>query len=205
MKIKLESDRPVDDATAKAETGRTLGEWFALLDARGGPAKGRRDIGQHLLVEHKVTPWWAAALNIAYEAHHGLCEKDGRAKGYTICATKSVKAPPEACYPLLASPAGLDRWLGPGTQGEVADGGAISNADGNRAAVRKVNPNKVVRLVWEQPDAAPGTPVEIKLEPAGAKTTIMVTHDRLQTQADADGFRRAWGEALDRFKVAVES
>ena len=29
--------------------------------------------------------------------------------------------------------------------------------------------------------------------------------DRLQTRADADGLRRAWGEALDRLKSAVEN
>jgi uncharacterized protein YndB with AHSA1/START domain len=204
MQIELRSEHPVDDPHARAATGRTLGEWFAILDAFGGPARGRRDLGQHLLTEHQVDPWWIAAINIAYEAHHGLREKDGRGKGYTICATKTVKASPAACYRLLADPAGLDQWLGSGHRGAVREGERIENADGNRASVRKVNPDKVVRLVWEQAEAGAETPVEIKLQPAGAKTTVMVTHDRLQTPGEADGFRRAWGAALERFKAAVE-
>jgi hypothetical protein len=48
------------------------------------------------------------------------------------------------------------------------------------------------------------TPVEVKLAPAGAKTTVMVTIDRLQTRAEADGYRRAWGEALERLKALLE-
>ena len=48
------------------------------------------------------------------------------------------------------------------------------------------------------------TPVEIKFAPAGARTTVMVTIDRLQTRAEADGYRRAWGEALDRLKGILE-
>jgi uncharacterized protein YndB with AHSA1/START domain len=71
--------------------------------------------------------------------------------------------------------------------------------------VKKVNPGKTLKLVWEQADAAPGTPVEIKFQPAGAKTTVMVTHERLQTRADADGLRRAWGAALDRLKSVLET
>lgn len=204
MKIELRADHTIDDATARRETGRTLGEWFAILDTFGGPAKGRRELGNHLYADHKVDIWWVSAINVAYEAHHGVVEKDGKGKGYTICATKTVKAAPEACQALLADTAAFDRWLGSGHRGDVVDGGRLENADGNRATIRKVNPNKVMRLVWEQPEAGAGTPVEIKLQPAGAKTTVMVTHDRLQTREEADGFRRAWGVALDRFKAAVE-
>jgi hypothetical protein len=32
----------------------------------------------------------------------------------------------------------------------------------------------------------------------------MVTIERLQTRAEADGYRRAWGEALDRLKTTIE-
>ncbi|HEX5694675.1 MAG TPA: SRPBCC domain-containing protein, partial [Arenimonas sp.] len=153
----------------------------------------------------KVDPWWVSTINIGYEAAHGIVEKDGRAKGYTICATKSVKATPERCQTAFADAKALDAWLGPKHVADIKDGGAFSNADGNRATVKKVNPGKTIKLIWQQPDAAPDTPVEVKFQPAGAKTTVMVTHERLQTRADADGFRRAWGEALERLKAAIEA
>jgi uncharacterized protein YndB with AHSA1/START domain len=204
VKPALRPDQPADSAACKAATGRSFEEWFAILDAFGGVAKGRREINGLLYVEHKVDPWWLATINVEYEAARGVRDKDGRPKGYTICATKTVKAAPDACWAAMATPAALDRWLGPGHRGAVADGATLENADGNLATVKKANPGKAIRLVWQQPDAAPGTPVEIKLSPAGAKTTVMVTHDRLQTRAEADGFRRAWGEALDRLRPVIE-
>jgi uncharacterized protein YndB with AHSA1/START domain len=73
--------------------------------------------------------------------------------------------------------------------------------DGNRATVKKVNPGKNIRLVWEDEALTLPAPVEIKFAPSGAKCTVMVTIDRLQTRAEADGYRRAWGEALDRLKA----
>ncbi|MEO8160719.1 MAG: SRPBCC domain-containing protein [Arenimonas sp.] len=205
MKIELRSDRPVDDATCKADTGKSMADWFKLMDAHGGVAKGRRELGNLFLQErHRLDPWWATTLNIEYEAARDAKEKDGRGKGYMICATKSIKAAPEACYAAFGDAAALDRWLGPKHQFELREGATLANADGNRATVKKISPNKTIRLEWSQPDAAPGTPVEVKFQPAGAKTTVMVAHDRLQTRADADGMRRAWGGALDRLKSVVE-
>lgn len=205
MKITLAQEHPTDEASAKAATGRSLGEWFSYLDARGGPAPGRRAIGDHLVGELRLDPWWAGTILIGYEAAHGLVEKDGKPRGYMVCATKSVKATPERCQQAFADAAALDAWLGPGHRAEMRDGGTLSNADGNRATVKKVNPGKTIKLVWEQPDAAPGTPVQVKFSPAGAKTTVMVSHDRLPSRAEADGLRRAWGEALDRLKAVVEA
>ena len=203
MKIELRSDKPLD--AIAAETGRSLREWVALLDAFGGPGKGRRELGNHLYDVYKLDPWWIATLNIEYEAAHGLREKDGRARGYTICATKSIKATPQQCFDACASTDALDGWLGEGHALDFRDGGSLRNADGNLATIRKVTPGKAIKLIWTQPDAACDTPVEIKFQPTAAKTTVMVTHDRLQSRAEADGMRRAWSMALERLKAALES
>lgn len=80
----------------------------------------------------------------------------------------------------------------------------LSNGDGNQALIRTLSTARTIKLVWQQPDATPDTPVEVKFAPAGAKTTVMFTQERLQNRADADGLRRAWGEALERLKALLE-
>lgn len=204
MNVTLRSDRAVTDANVKKETGKSWAEWFALLDRFGGAEKGRREIGNHLYGELKVDAWWTATIQVEYERHRGVVEKDGRPKGYTICATKSVKAPSERCWELWASAANLDRWLGPKNRLDLKPGGTLANGDGNAADVKGVTLGKTIRLVWKDAKAAPGTPVEVKLQAAAGKTTVMVTHDRLQTREEADGLRAAWGEALDRLKKVAE-
>ena len=205
MKVERKSDHAVGEDSCKAATGKSLSEWFGLIDARGGVGLGRREIGQWLMLELKVDPWWSATINCEYEIARNQLEKDGKPRGYTICATKTVKADPNACYAAFASAAALDHWFGPGNALDLGDGGRWTCADGNRATVKKANPGKTIRLSWEDPDLTLATPVEIKFAPAGAKTTVMVTIDRLQTRAEADGYRRAWGEALDRMKSVVEA
>jgi uncharacterized protein YndB with AHSA1/START domain len=203
MRIECRSDHALD--TVAAATGKTFTQWFGEIDGWGGAALGRREIGQRLLDTYKLDPWWIATINVEYETAHGLAEKDGRAKGYTICATKSIKAAHTECYDAFADTIALNRWLGPDHELAFADGGSLRNGDGNRASIKKVSPGKTIKLIWQQTDAAPDTPVEIKFAPAGAKTTVMITHERLQNRADADGMRRAWGEALDRLKLMVET
>lgn len=203
MRIECRTDHAMD--TIATATGKSLAQWFGEIDAWGGAALGRREIGQRLIEGHKLDPWWSATINVEYESAQGLKEKDGRAKGYTICATKSIKAAPDACYAEFVSAAALNRWLGPGHELVFADGGTLRNGDGNQALIKKLSPGKTIKLIWQQSDAAPDTPVEIKFAPAGAKTTVMITHERLQNRADADGLRRAWGEALDRLKQVIEA
>ena len=156
MKVERKAEHAVSDETCKAATGRTLADWHGLIDGRGGLELGRRKIGDWLAGELKVDPWWSATITHEYELARGAVEKDGKPKGYTICATKTVKADPASCYLSLIH---------------------------------------ILTLP---------TPVEIKFAPSGAKTTVMVTIERLQTRAEADGYRRAWGEALERLKQTLE-
>lgn len=205
MKIELRCEQAYDEAAARAATGRSLGEWFGLLDSQGGPQRGRREIGNQLINELKLDPWWSSTIIGEYEAAHGLREKDGRLRGYTICATKSIKADPDHCMRGFATAPALDHWLGPAHELDFRDGGSLRNGDGNVAVLRKLNPGKTLKLVWAQPGVGEDTPVEVKFAANGAKTTVMITHERLQTRAEADGLRAAWGEALDRLKAWLET
>ena len=112
MKVERKAEHAVSDETCKAATGRTLAEWHGLIDDRGGLELGRRKIGDWLAGELKVDPWWSATITHEYELARGAVEKDGKPKGYTICATKSVKADPASCYGAFATAAALDRWFG---------------------------------------------------------------------------------------------
>lgn len=205
MKVTLQADFPEDEANVTAATGRDSQAWFAVLDGFGGLTKGRRELTYHLVNEHKVELWWATTLNNGYEIARGAREKDGLPKGYTICATKTLAATPARCYAALTEATQLDVWFGPAHEVDFRDGGFWRNADGNRVSVRKLSAGKTLKLVWEDTALTCPTPVEIKLTPSAAKTGIVVTIDRLQTRAEADGYRKAWGEALNRFKSYVES
>ena len=209
MRVERKADHAVSEASCKSATGRTLAEWFKALDAHGGVALGRRRLSHWLQEEHQVQPWWSSTVVNEYEIARGDFARDGKPKGYSICPTKSIKASAQACFAAFADARSLNAWFGGGCEVDLVDGGHWRCADGNRATIRKVNPGKNIRLLAEDPGLTLATPVEIKFEASAQdktdRCTVMVSIERLQTRAEADGYRRAWVEALDRLKAFVES
>jgi len=205
MKVERKADHAVSESSCKSATGKTLAEWFKALDKHGGVALGRRALSKWIEHEHDVELWWATTITNEYEIARGDLAKDGKPKGYSICPTKSVRASPKACYAAFATAKRLDAWFGPNHDVDMRDGGHWRNGDGNKASIKKVNPGKNIRLLAEDAGLTLATPVEIKSEPNGAHCTVMVSIERLQTRAEADGYRHAWGDALDRLKAHVEA
>jgi len=205
MKVERKSDHAVSEASCKGATGKSLAEWFKALDQQGGIALGRRALSNWLMEESKVEPWWSSTIVNEYEIARGDFAKDGKPKGYSICPTKSIKSSASVCYAAFATAEALDRWFGPKHEVDFRDGGHWRNADGNRATIRKANAGKNIRLIAEDEGLTLPTPVEIKFEGKGDKCTVMVSIERLQTRAEADGYRHAWSEALSRLKVVLEA
>lgn len=204
MKVARKADHAVGEASCKEATGKSLAEWFKALDQHGGIALGRRSLGNWIGQEHDVDTWWSATIVNEYEIARGDLASDGKPRGYSICPTKSIKASPKACYAAFATASALDRWFGPKHELDLREGGHWRNGDGNRASIRKVNAGKNIRMIAEDSGLSLPTPMEIKFTPNGANCTVMVSIDRLQTRAEADGYRRAWSEALERLKACVE-
>lgn len=203
MRVVLQTEEPL--AEAKSRTGKTLDEWFAVLDSRGGTAAGRRAHNDYLFGEAKVPAWWVSTIVNEYEKARGVLEKDGRLKGYNICCTKTIGAPVEAVYGAWASESSLRDWLGDGVKAEVADGGAFEDGDGNRGTFKRVRAGKDLRFTWV---GEPGDEslVDVTVADKGkGKTGILVNVDRIQTREEADGLRSAWLEALDRLKAKLEA
>ena len=121
---------------------------------------GRRAQSQWLEDDHRIESWWATTIVNEYEIARGDLAKDGKPKGYSICATKSIKASPKDCYAAFASAEGLDAWFGPKHEVEMREGGHWRNGDGNRATIGKVNPAKNIRFIAEDEDLTLPAPVE---------------------------------------------
>lgn len=202
----VSSDHPaITDATCNEATGKTLQEWFQTLDAFGGVEKGRRELVNHLYAETNKNEWWATTIAVEYEKARGAKEKDGLAKGYSICSTKTVAAPLERVFEAFGSAKDLDQWLGPQTKVVFEDGGTLTNGDGNHALFTRIRANKDLRIDWNSPGLGAGTKVEVMFADKGkGKTGITLNHTRIQERADADVLRAAWSQAFDALKSHLE-
>ena len=195
MKVVYKPQNEVTSAAAKAATGRTFEDWYKELDAHGGVQAGRRNLTQLLFSQMKVDAWWSTTIVVEYEKQRGLLEKDGLPKGYNICVTKALPAPPETALQPFSDGSW---WLGKGVK--FAEGAAFDAGDGHQGVFKKVTPGKIIRFTWNGPNHHPCELVEIKATVTAGKTSLLINHDRIQTRATADGMRDAWAAVLNALK-----
>lgn len=200
MKVTLQSDQVIDDATCKAVTGKTLAEWIGILESKPDLTKSRRDAINWVLDEFgRGDFWWPTTIWVEYEAKNGIVKKDGRPEGYNICSTKSIAAPMEKVFAAFHAD-GLADWFGKAT----ADGDGMIDESGNRITVVRVREGKDHRWGWRTAGTDQDTEIDIMLAEKGGKVGITLNHNRIPSRAEADGLRAAWAESLTRLKSLLE-
>jgi uncharacterized protein YndB with AHSA1/START domain len=116
-----------------------------------------------------------------------------------------IKADAAEVYRAWTDGKALAQWFGDSIKAQVKDGGSFEDGAGNRGGYQRVRENKDLRFTWENPAFTAPSQVDVTFDgKSPGKTLLMVNHSRIQTRAEADGLRAAWGEALDRLKQQLE-
>lgn len=201
MPFELSPDQPTSPESCQAATGHPYDHWFQVIETAGFANKRREAIQliYDALGRGKDT-WWATTIWVEYERAKGVLKKDGRPEGYNICCTKGFAQTPEQIFPHFAAEEAMRAWA-PEWSGAMTEGSAF-RCGGCTGVIGRIRPNKDIRMTWETPGFGPSE-IEVQFTVTGAKTTVNIFHKRMATRDEADGFRRGWGEALDRLKALV--
>lgn len=104
-------------------------------------------------------------------------------------------------WKVLSTNAGIAAFLG--------DGATLGNkgehwraADGTHGVWRSYHPMEQVRLSWHASEDAPRSLVDMHLAADGAHTHVSIRHENVM-DADLDGLRARWTEALSRIDAAA--
>ena len=206
MQVINKADFDLDDASCKANTGKTYGEWFAFLDGFDALKLGRRESVQRIYNSIDGTDaWWPTTIYVAYEKEKGILKKDGLLEGYSICCTKTIAAPVEKTYAAWTDPKAFAEMFGDNGTQDLKEGGAIACDGGCKGAFTRIRPNKDLRFTWEHPGVTAPMTVDVMFQDNKGKTLMNVMTSRIQTRPEADGLRDAWAGALNRLKAIVEA
>jgi uncharacterized protein YndB with AHSA1/START domain len=202
MNIELKSEYELTDAACKEATGQTLSHWIAAIEAKPELKGKRRDaVNMWLYPEMGKNLWWATTSWVEFERKHGIVQKDGRIEGYNICVTKTINAPIEKVFAAWTS--GDLAWFGDSAR--LLDDKSIEDANSNRATALRLRENKDLRYGWKAGCGCDETQFDVAFTDNGkGGTGLMLNHNRIQTRDESDGLRRAWGDAFNRLKSALE-
>src|SRR2546423_2718777 len=119
-----------DDAVMTA-TGKSWSEWFKLLDRAGCAKMSHKQIVGVVSERFKVGPWWQQMVTVEYERARGLREVHQTTSGYSISASKTINASPDAAFRAWVDEKTRLRWL-----------------PERNLTIRKSTPHKSVRITW---------------------------------------------------------
>lgn len=169
----------MSDSTVSAKTGRTWGQWFAVLDEAGAQQLPHRDIAALLNRKHKVPGWWAQMVTVEYERARGKRAIHQTAQGYVASVSRTFDAPVSKLFRAWTDTATRRRWLG------LA-----------KLTITSATPGKYVHI-----RCGDGTRVDVGFYPKGkARCQMAVQHSKLAQAKAVVAMKKYWGTTLDRLK-----
>jgi uncharacterized protein YndB with AHSA1/START domain len=176
----------ISSEAAKAKTGKSLDEWFALLDKAGAAGWPHKDIAAHLHDACGCPGWWCQMIAVGYEQERGLRVKNqGCAGDFAANASKTIAVPVAKLYESWADPRMLASWL----------------SDAAKITVRKANLNKSMRITWIDGQSS----VEVYFWIKGtAKSQVAVQHCKLASPKEVDVWKAYWAAALSKLQALLE-
>jgi hypothetical protein len=183
--VELVAQKPPDYETLAGIGNRRLEEktgcawerWVPMLDGLGAAQMSHREIAALVHRRFKVGEWWSQTVTVGYERIKGRRAIGQRIDGrYEAGKSRTFAVPVTTLFDAWANTRRRKRWLG--------------NAP---VAVRTAVAPKTMRLDWGN-----GTAVIVSFTAKGTdKSSVAVSHSKLDDRAEADRLRQYWSERLD--------
>lgn len=158
-------------------TGCTWERWVPMLDGLGAAEMPHREIAALVQRKFKISEWWSQTITVGYERIKGRRAIGQRIDGrYEAGRSKTFPVPVARLFSAWQMPRRRKQWLGDAP-----------------AAVRTAVADKSIRLDWGN-----GTVVSAWFTAKGPdKSSVAVSHTKLDNRAEADRLRQYWSERLE--------
>ena len=173
----LDVDLGKSDESILRGSGKTWAEWFAILDAWGATQRTHSEIARYVNEDCGVPGWWAQTVTVGYERGRGMRGINQRADSqFYVSVSKTLPLGVDEVFARFTEPRRRNRWLEPAT-----------------LRLRTSQPGKSARFDFRDGR----TRVQVFFTPKGeAKTTVTVSHERLDGPGEVDEMRAYWKQRL---------
>lgn len=177
----------ITDKLVVEKTGRTMEEWFSILDKKGAKKMQHKEI--FALVESidglaPLGQWNQNLLTTTYEWNRGLKERGEKDGGIEIGVSKTINVPLPILYNAWMDETVRKRWL-----------------PKQKIIFRKTTENKSARITWS--DNVTSLSVDFYAKGEG-KSQVVVQHQKLPDSEEANTMKVYWGERLEALKGLLE-
>src|SRR5512133_734709 len=106
-------------------------------------------------------------------------------------------------WQFLTSEEGIRLWLGEVKGFRLEKGCAYQSTDGATGTVRVVNQGVNLRLTWQPLEWAKPSTIQVRVIPAGDKTTISFHQENLPDAESRELMRQRWESVMSKIEEAL--
>jgi uncharacterized protein YndB with AHSA1/START domain len=118
--------------------------------------------------------------------------------GFEFGLRKSLSISVHQAWQFLTSPTGIRTWLGASPDFALLKGAVYHTADGASGIVRVVNPEVNLRLTWQPLDWTKPSTIQVRVIPAGDKTTISFHQENMPDEDSRELMHQRWEEIMGK-------
>jgi hypothetical protein len=176
----------ISDKLVVEKTGKTMEDWFLLLDKKGAQKKnpnGIYEIIRGIPGLKALGEWNQGLLGTSYQWSRGLRERGQKDKDFEIGVSKTVNVPLGVLYKAVTDDKVRNKWCR------------------EKIEFTKTTKDKSARALWSDKV----TRLSIDFYSKGSdKSQIVVQHLKIPDSKKAAALKDYWGKTLDSLKTLLE-
>lgn len=185
--MSLKGERQIiTDKLVVEKTGKTIEDWFMLLDKKGAQKKdanGIYELISSIPGLKSLGEWNQGLLGTSYQWSRGLRARGQKGKEFEIGASKTVNVPLEVLYHSMVDDKIRNKWCR------------------EKIGFSKTTKNKSARAIWSDKE----TRLSIDFYAKGKdKSQIVVQHLKIPDSEKAAALKAYWGKTLNDLKQLLE-
>lgn len=176
----------ITDKAVLPQTGKTMEEWFAVLDKKNAFDISHKEI---FAMTGKIkglmnlNEWNRNLFTTSYEWHKGIKERGEKGSGIEISVSKTVNVQVSILYDAFANESRRINWLK------------------EKLSIRKLTENKSARVTWSDGK----TSLSIDFYDKGAvKSQIVIQHLKIENAERAAELKAFWLQRVAALKAYLE-
>lgn len=180
----------MDADRVKEKTGKTLENWYALLNEQGGRELNHTSIAKTLTADYSVSPWWAQTVTVEYERFIGRRVPGQQSDGtFQTGIRKTLPVHKEALWGFLM--ANLYLW---NDCDLVTRERFTTFVEGDR-----------FRMPWKQNSWKKHSILQVRVIPGNSevKAICAVHHENLPSLEDRDSLKTHWNGILSKLTSLI--
>ena len=176
--------KKISNEAVKKSTGKTLKEWFSILNKAGAKKMEHKQVAKLLHQKYGLSGWWSQMVTVQYEQEIKGRKKHEKPEGFQVSKSTTLTASVTKIFNMINSPIKRIIWL---------KDPAIT--------ITKSTKDKSIRGKWIDKK----TNIEFQFYPKdNNKTQLVVQQSRIKSEKEAETMKTYWGKQLNNLKKYLE-